>query len=68
MAIDTILEQKLDLTLRGLHLLIRATFAPNDEARRMKHLLGLQNDIAPWLQDYVHVMDDPTPQDSETGC
>lgn len=47
------IEEKLDLTLRGLHLLIRASFAPNDKQAQMKHFVSLQSDIGPWLKDYA---------------
>lgn len=41
------------LILRGLNLLIRASFSPNEPAKQAKHFLGLQNDIGPWLTDYA---------------
>lgn len=59
------LEKKLDLQLRGIHLLLRATFAPNDEARRMQHVIGLQNDIGPWFKDYVDAL---TPSAEDTAA
>lgn len=41
------------LILRGLHLVIRATFAPNDPVAQAKHFAALQADIGPWLQGYA---------------
>lgn len=41
------------LILRGLNLVIRATFSPNEPEAQAKHFIGLQNDIAPWLTDYA---------------
>lgn len=41
------------LILRGLNLLIRTTFSPNDQQAQAKHFVGLQNDIGPWLKDYA---------------
>lgn len=47
------LAAKQDLILRGLHLLIRTSYAPNEPQAQMRHFQGLQNDIAPWLKDYA---------------
>lgn len=41
------------LILRGLSLLVRTTFSPNDEVAHTKHFMRLQQDIAPWLTDYA---------------
>lgn len=41
------------LILRGLNLMIRASFSPNDPVAQGKHFLSLQNDIGPWLKDYA---------------
>jgi hypothetical protein len=41
------------LILRGLNLVIRATFSPNSPEAQAKHFLGMQNDIGPWLKDYA---------------
>lgn len=41
------------LILRGLHLLMRTTFMPNDEVRAAKQLVGIQQDVGPWFSDYV---------------
>ena len=49
------IEEKQDLILRGLHLLIRVSFSPNEERARMNHLIGLQKDIGPWLSDYADI-------------
>lgn len=48
-------EQKLDLILRGLHLVIRMSCAPSDPVVQAKHYAGLQRDIGPWLQDYATI-------------
>lgn len=45
------------LILRGLHLLIRATFSPNEPAAQAKHFMTMQADIGPWLKDYVTVVE-----------
>lgn len=45
-----------ELILRGLHLLIRTTFAPNDVERGAKHFIALQADIGPWLSAYADIM------------
>ncbi len=41
------------LILRGLHLLMRVTFTPNEPERAAKHMVGIQQDIGPWFSDYV---------------
>lgn len=41
------------LILRGLHLVIRTAFSPNDPAAQAKHFMGLQADIGPWFADYA---------------
>lgn len=41
------------LILRGLNLVIRASFSPNEPERQAKHFLLLQADIGPWLKDYA---------------
>lgn len=41
------------LILRGLHLIIRTTFAPNDPEAQARHFTSLQADIGPWLRDYA---------------
>jgi len=45
-----------ELILRGLHLMIRSSFSPNDPVAQAKHFVGLQQDIAPWLTDYAEIM------------
>jgi hypothetical protein len=47
------------LILRGLHLIIRTTFSPNDEVGRAKHFVALQSDIGPWLKDYAAEIEKP---------
>lgn len=44
------------LILRGLHLLIRTSFSPNDPVRQAQHFAALQKDIGPWMTDYVEEM------------
>lgn len=41
------------LILRGLHLVIRTAFVPNDQAAAQKHTVALYQDIGPWLKDYA---------------
>lgn len=41
------------LILRGLNLIIRASFSPNDPASQAKHFVSMQADIGPWLKDYA---------------
>jgi hypothetical protein len=47
------------LILRGLQLVIRASFSPNEPTAQAKHFMALQNDIGPWLSDYVTEMEKP---------
>jgi hypothetical protein len=52
------------LILRGLHLVMRASFSPNDPVAQAKHFMGMQTDLGPWFSDYVKVMseaDAPSP-------
>lgn len=56
MPLDSRIEQKLDIALRGMHMLIRMGSAPADKQRQLEHYMKLQNDIGPWLSDYVTVM------------
>lgn len=44
------------LILRGLHLMIRTTFSPNEPAAQAKHFAALQKDIGPWFTDYAAEM------------
>jgi len=41
------------LILRGLHLMILASFSPNEPAAQAKHFMALQNAVGPWLKDYA---------------
>lgn len=41
------------LILRGLNLVIRTAFSPNDPAAQARHFMSLQQDIGPWLKDYA---------------
>jgi hypothetical protein len=47
------------LILRGLNIMIRASFSPNEPTAQAKHFLGLQNDIGPWLKDYAAEIEKP---------
>lgn len=47
------------LILRGLHLIIRSSFSPNDPERSAAHFMRLQNDIGPWMVDYAAEMEKP---------
>lgn len=46
------------LILRGLHIMMRTTFAPNNPAKQAEHMVQLQQDIGPWFVDYVRAMID----------
>lgn len=41
------------LILRGLNLVIRASFSPNEPVAQGQHFARLTQDIAPWLTDYA---------------
>lgn len=41
------------LILRGLQLVIRASFSPSEPRAQAKHFIALQADIGPWLSDYA---------------
>ena len=41
------------LILRGLNIIMRTTFAPNDPAAQAKHFADLTADIGPWFVDYA---------------
>jgi hypothetical protein len=41
------------LILRGLQLVIRASFSPAKPDLQAKHFIALQADIGPWLSDYA---------------
>jgi hypothetical protein len=45
-----------ELILRGLHLMIRTTFSPNEPTAQAKHFTALQADIGPWLSSYADLM------------
>ena len=47
------------LILRGLNLMIRASFSPNEPAAQAKHFMSLQSDIGPWLKDYADEISKP---------
>lgn len=49
-----------------MHILMRASFSPNDAVAQAKHFMQLQADIGPWLSDYVNVqsLSDPEPEPS----
>jgi hypothetical protein len=47
------------LILRGLSLVIRTSFSPNDPERQAKHFMSLQADIGPWLKDYAEEIAKP---------
>lgn len=51
------LEKKLDLILRGQHILIRMNAAPTEPKAQLEHYSRLQKDIGPWLTDYVTVQE-----------
>jgi hypothetical protein len=41
------------LILRGLNLVLRTTFAPNNPEAQARHVIALQADIGPWFSDYA---------------
>ena len=41
------------LILRGLNLVIRASFSPNDPVAQAKHFAAVTGEIGPWLKDYA---------------
>lgn len=41
------------LILRGLNILMRTQFAPNDPAAQAKHFANLTADLGPWFTDYA---------------
>lgn len=47
------------LILRGLSLVIRASFSPNEAAAQAKHFIALQGDIGPWLKDFADEIEKP---------
>ena len=47
------------LILRGLNLVIRASFSPNDPAGQAKHFAALTQDIGPWFEDYAEEIAKP---------
>jgi hypothetical protein len=47
------------LILRGLNLMIRASFSPNSPEAQAKHFMGIQADIGPWLADYAEEIEKP---------
>lgn len=55
------------LILRGLSLVIRASFSPNEPERQAKHFLLLQADIGPWLKDYAEEIAKPAVEHSTSG-
>lgn len=48
------------LILRGLHMMIRASFSPNSPDLQAKHFMLLQNDIGPWMRDYAEEIEKPS--------
>lgn len=47
------------LILRGLNLVIRASFSPNDVGGQTKHFAALTQDIGPWFRDYAEEIAKP---------
>lgn len=60
------LDQKLDLILRGQHIIMRASFSPSDPAAQAKHFVHLQNDISGWFNDYPTIVAGTVEQPSDT--
>jgi hypothetical protein len=55
------------LILRGLHMLVRLNFAPNDEARAAKQYAALAQDIGPWMTDYVEEIAKPASDEAPSA-
>lgn len=55
------------LILRGLHLLLRVSFAPGNEAASMKHVAQLAADIGPWFTDYAEIIQAGLTKPGNTG-
>ena len=47
------------LILRGLNLVIRASFSPNYPDAQAKHFAALTQEIGPWLKDYADEIEKP---------
>lgn len=47
------------LILRGLNLVIRSSFSPNDPEKSARHFISIQQDIGPWLADYAEEIAKP---------
>ena len=47
------------LILRGLNLVIRASFSPSQPEAQQRHFIAVQNDIGPWLTDYAEEIAKP---------
>lgn len=47
------------LILRGLHLMLRMNFAPNDQVAATKHFAALTQEIGPWMTDYADEIAQP---------
>ncbi len=47
------------LILRGLHLILSSTFAPNDPVKQAAHYTRLTQDIGPWMTDYAEEIAKP---------
>ncbi len=62
------------LLLRGLGLVMRASFSPNETTAQAKHFAALTQDIAPWFKDYAEEIAKPavdftlTPTQPQLGC
>lgn len=47
------------LILRGLSIVMRASFSPNEPTASAKHFQSLQNDIGPWFTDCAAELEKP---------
>lgn len=45
-----------ELILNGIHILMRATFSPNETTAQAKHFQSLQKDISAWMGGYSATM------------
>jgi hypothetical protein len=41
------------LILRGMHLIMSASFSPNDPEKQATHFVRMQRDIGQWFTDYA---------------
>ena len=47
------------LILRGLHVIMSASFSPNDPEKSATHFVRMQKDIGTWFADYAEEIAKP---------